>query len=118
MTLLKLKRKGLNFYALRHTFETIAGDSRDQIAVDFIMGHPPAANDMAAVYRRRLNDSRLLEVVEFVRRWLWPEGSETASLAADIERNKAKEAAAQDAEKSEPRREGEATSKPVPVENL
>src|SRR5262249_49941906 len=29
---LKLARKGLNFYALRHTFETIGGESRDQVA--------------------------------------------------------------------------------------
>ena len=37
----RLHRKGLGFYALRHTFETVGGDGRDQIAVDFIMGHAP-----------------------------------------------------------------------------
>jgi integrase len=69
---LKLHRAGLGFYALRHTFETIAGDSRDQVAVDAIMGH--ARDDMASVYRERIDDARLLAVVEHVRKWLF--GSE------------------------------------------
>jgi hypothetical protein len=30
---LKLQRPGLNFYALRHTFETIGGEAKDQVAV-------------------------------------------------------------------------------------
>jgi integrase len=67
---LKLHRPGLNFYALRHVFETIGGESRDQAAVDAVMGH--ARDDMASVYRERISDERLKAVTETVRRWLWP----------------------------------------------
>ena len=35
----KIHRPGLGFYAFRHTFETIGGESRDQVAVNHIMGH-------------------------------------------------------------------------------
>ena len=75
---LGLKRPGLNFYALRHTFETVAGGSRDQVAVDHVMGHAPAANDMSAVYRERIDDDRLRAVVQHVHRWLFDsKGPET-----------------------------------------
>jgi len=72
---LKLKRKGVSFYALRHTFETIGGEARDQVAVDHIMGH--ARDNMASVYRERIWDERLRAVTNFVRQWLFgPESSE------------------------------------------
>jgi integrase len=58
-----------NFYALRHTFETIAGDSRDQVAVNAIMGH--VDNSMAGVYRERIHDDRLAAVAAHVRQWLF-----------------------------------------------
>ena len=48
--------------------ETIGGDSRDQVAVDAIMGH--SRDDMASVYRERIDDNRLRAVVERVRKWL------------------------------------------------
>jgi integrase len=67
---LGLHRPGLGFYALRHTFETIGGDGRDQVAVDFIMGH--SRNDMASAYRERINDDRLRAVVQHVHDWLYP----------------------------------------------
>jgi len=67
---LGLKRPGLSFYALRHTFETIGGDSRDQVAVDAIMGH--ARDDMASVYREKIEDDRLLAVTKHVHKWLFP----------------------------------------------
>ncbi|VTR96134.1 site-specific recombinase : Uncharacterized protein OS=Blastopirellula marina DSM 3645 GN=DSM3645_10342 PE=4 SV=1: Phage_integrase [Gemmata massiliana] len=56
-----------NFYALRHTFETIGGEAKDQVAVDHIMGH--ARDDMASVYRERISDERLKAVSDFVRKW-------------------------------------------------
>jgi integrase len=65
---LGLARRGHTFYALRHTFETIGGDSRDQVAVDAIMGH--SRDDMASVYRERIDDARLRAVAQHVRQWL------------------------------------------------
>jgi integrase len=67
---LKIHRPGLNFYALRHTFETIGGEARDQVAVDHIMGH--VRDDMASVYRERISDERLRVVTDHVRAWLFP----------------------------------------------
>ena len=58
-----------NFYALRHTFETIGGESKDQIAVNSIMGH--VDNSMAGVYRERISDERLRAVTDCVRKWLF-----------------------------------------------
>lgn len=63
-------RRGLGFYSLRHTFETIGGDSRDQVATDAIMGH--ARDDMASTYRERIADDRLRAVVDHVHGWLFP----------------------------------------------
>lgn len=60
------------FYGLRHTFETVGGESLDQIAVDAIMGHAPASSDMRAVYRERITNERLQAVAEHVRAWLFP----------------------------------------------
>jgi integrase len=69
-----------NFYALRHVFETIGGESRDQVAVDHIMGH--SRNDMASAYRERISDERLKAVCDHVRKWVFgenrtPPGAET-----------------------------------------
>jgi integrase len=62
-------RKGIGFYTLRHTFRTVADESKDQPAADHIMGH--ARDDMASVYRERINDERLRAVADHVRRWLF-----------------------------------------------
>ena len=71
LTELGLKRPRLNFYALRHTFETIGGETRDQVAVDYIMGHAPHSGDMASKYRERISDERLKAVTDFVHQWLF-----------------------------------------------
>jgi len=64
-----LYRPGRNFYALRHVAETIGGESRDQVAVNAIMGHVDAT--MAGHYRERISDERLRAVTEHVRQWLF-----------------------------------------------
>jgi integrase len=70
-------RKGLGFYTLRHTFRTIADESKDQPAVDFIMGHE--VPHMSAVYRETISDARLKAVAEHVRKWLFGEPAAIAS---------------------------------------
>jgi integrase len=59
-----------NFYTLRHTFRTIADESKDQPAVDFVMGHE--VPHMSAVYRETISDARLRAVADHVRKWLFP----------------------------------------------
>jgi integrase len=70
-------RKGLGFYVLRHTFRTVADESKDQVAVDHVMGH--ARDDMATVYRERISDERLKAVTDHVRAWLFPPKRATAT---------------------------------------
>jgi integrase len=62
-------RKGLGFYTLRHTFRTVADESKDQPAVDFIMGHE--VPHMSTSYRERISDERLRAVADHVRQWLF-----------------------------------------------
>lgn len=71
LTTAKIGRPGLSFYALRHTFQTVAEGAHDMAAVQAIMAHAPAASDMSSVYRERVDDDRLHAVVEHVRRWLF-----------------------------------------------
>ena len=66
-------RPGLCFYALRHTFETVGGATKDQVAVDAIMGHAAESDDMAAVYREAVDDERLRAVADHVHAWLFGE---------------------------------------------
>jgi integrase len=63
-------RKGLGFYTLRHVFRTVADESKDQPAVDYIMGHE--SGHMSTVYRERISDARLKAVTDYVRAWLFP----------------------------------------------
>jgi integrase len=66
-------RKGLGFYTLRHTFRTVADESKDQPAVDFIMGHE--VPHMSSVYRERISDDRLMAATDYVRKWLFGKAS-------------------------------------------
>jgi integrase len=66
-----------NFYALRRGTETVGSNtSRDQIAVDAIMGHVDPGGAMAATYRERIDDNRLLAVTNHIHNWLF--GSQPA----------------------------------------
>jgi integrase len=66
-----------SFYLLRHVFETVSGESRDQVAVDHVMGHTPPGNDMASVYRESISDARLIAVADHVHAWLFPKPART-----------------------------------------
>jgi len=57
-----------SFYALRHTFRTIADEIPDQPAINYIMGH--IDNTMADNYRQQIADQRLKAVTDHVRNWL------------------------------------------------
>jgi integrase len=71
-----------NFYCLRHSWRTVADESKDQPAIDHIMGHE--SPHMASQYRERISDERLKAVVNHVRAWLFaPEP--TVELPADEE---------------------------------
>jgi len=60
-------RHGVGFYALRHVFETVAGETSDQVAVNYVMGH--SDNSMAAIYREGISDERVKKVCSAVREW-------------------------------------------------
>lgn len=67
----RAKIEGRTFYDLRRTFQTIAEEAHDAVAVQAIMGHAPASGDMASVYRQAVSDDRLLTVTNYVRQWLF-----------------------------------------------
>ncbi len=67
-------RERIGFATLRHVFRTIADASRDQVATNHIMGHTDPT--MAAVYRERIDDGRLVAVTDHVRAWLFPTSAE------------------------------------------
>jgi len=74
---LKLHRaRGLGFYSLRHVFETIGGEAKDQVALDHLMGH--ARDDMASVYREGISDARLRAVTDHVHAWFFSQQGQAA----------------------------------------
>lgn len=60
---------GRNFYTLRRTFRTQAGEAKDPEAACFAMGH--TLGGMSAVYVKGVSEERLQAVAETVRRWLF-----------------------------------------------
>lgn len=64
-----IERTGRGFYSLRRSFETQAGDAKDQVAVYLAMGH--FDESMAAVYRQGIEDQRLIDVGQHVHVWLF-----------------------------------------------
>lgn len=65
LTATGLKRHGVGFYALRHTFQTVADEVHDDTAVKLIMGH--VDNSMSARYRQLFPWDRLQTVTDHVR---------------------------------------------------
>ena len=63
------KRKGLNFYSLRRTFQTIAAEAGDIPAIRLVMGHHDEG-DMTARYTQHIGDDRLRAACWRVREWL------------------------------------------------
>jgi integrase len=61
-------RKG-GLYWLRHTFQTIAGGAKDEVAIRVVMGH--ADHSMGNTYREGVGRDRLLAVTNHVRAWLF-----------------------------------------------
>ena len=68
-------RKRLVFYILRHVFETVGGETCDQVAVNAIMGRVDST--MAGVYRERISDGRLVAVTNIIHRWLFQHESDS-----------------------------------------
>ena len=75
---LGVHRKGVNFYALRHTFQTIGDEARDPIATRHIMGYAENSNDISAVCREAISDARLQAVADHVHGWLFPAAEESS----------------------------------------
>jgi integrase len=65
-------RKGRGFYALRHSFRTVADEAKDQPAADYVMGHE--VPHMSSHYRETISDERLRAVTDYVRHWLFGGG--------------------------------------------
>jgi integrase len=58
----------IGFYWLRHTFLTIAEETKDFEACRAVMGHIDAR--VTGQYRSMVSDERLIVVSDYVRSWL------------------------------------------------
>ena len=76
----EIEKDGRGFYSLRRTFETVAGNTKDQVAVDYVMGH--VDESMAAIYRQGIDDQRLIDVSNHVHNWLFPKPAKTPAKRA------------------------------------
>lgn len=76
---LGITRAGVGFYALRHTFHTIADATRDPNAIRLIMGHTDDRIDDN--YTHGIDDARLRMVTEHVRKWLYESAAKTVESA-------------------------------------
>jgi integrase len=72
----KLRRKlklntspGHSFYILRHSFRTVANETKDPMSADHIMGNETP--NMSSVYRETISDEWLKAVADHVRNWLF-----------------------------------------------
>ncbi len=83
LTELGIKRPGVSFYAIRHTFRTIADRTKDFPAIDMIMGH--ADHTMGGRYRERIEDDRLQAVTNHVRTWLYAAEKKTSKRSKKAE---------------------------------
>ena len=79
---IKLPDDSPNFYGLRHTFVTVALETRDREAIRAITGHGPRSDDMLDIYNEaEIADARLLAVSGHVHDWLFK--AKSPSSAAD-----------------------------------
>jgi len=80
---LDLRRKGIGFYALRHTFRTWADEVRDQHAIHRIMGH--TIPGMSGIYVEEISLDRLRAVAEHVRGKVFERHDTTEGSGATVQ---------------------------------
>lgn len=75
-------QEGRGFYALRHTFRTVADGCRDIVAINHVMGH--SDHSMGENYREWIEPERLQAVVDFVYEWVRPMFRKPAKSKAGV----------------------------------
>jgi len=69
---LDLYEQGKTFYALRHVFQTVGGEAKDHVALNYAMGHDDGS--IANHYREAVSDERLEAVAATIYSWLFYSG--------------------------------------------